>query len=102
MAQTIYVGSDMRISLKGLSADGSYLNSATVTWVLLKYDGTTAGSGSLSYTASSNGNYTGTVPSTVTSTLTENLSATLQVTISQGSVDDYRELDLIAKYRRDR
>lgn len=101
MADTIYIGSDHTITLEGLTGNGVYLNAATVTYALKTSAGTTVtnGTGSLTYTAASNGDYTGTIESTVTSTLTDGALYRLEITITESPYNDFRRLDLWATYR---
>lgn len=87
----IPIGGDYALTLTGLSGGGAFLNSATVTYELKSPAGTTVGSGTMTYTAASNGNYAATIESTVTELLTANYRYKLCVTISQSSYNDYRE-----------
>lgn len=96
MAIIMHVGSDETLTLTGMSAGGSYLNSGTATWALKTLAGTTIGSGSFTYTTSSNGNYTSPVESTVTSLLNPGSRYVLQVTFNQSSYDKYWAEDVWA------
>lgn len=97
----IYISSDHTVTLTGLSGGGSYLNAATVTYALKDLAGTTVsgGTGTLSYTAASNGNYTGIIDATVTALLTDGGMYYVHATIVEGGYNDFRKLMLIAKYR---
>lgn len=101
MATAIYIAADRTVTYSGASAGGSYLNSATVTYSLKDATLTTVsgGTGTLSYVAASNGNYSGTIESTVTSTLTAGEKYYLDITLVSGSYDDFRRLELYAEYR---
>lgn len=100
---TYYIGEDMTETLDALTAGGSYLNAATITYALKDRSGTTitGGTGSYSYTASSDGDYTATIESTVTSLLSEDVLYYLWVTIVSGSYNGSRRLERRAKYRGD-
>lgn len=95
----IPIGGDYALALTGLTGGGAYLNSATVTYTLKSPAGETVGSGSLTYTAESDGDYTATVESTVTGTLTATFRYKVCVTISQSSYNDYREVYTTAYLR---
>jgi hypothetical protein len=86
-----------------LSAGGGYLNSATVTYAVKTVTGTTltGGTGSFSYTAASNGDYTATIESTVTTLMTPGATYVCEVTISSGSYNDKRYLRRTAQKRGD-
>lgn len=86
MANVIRRGSDHDITVTGLYGGTGYLNSATVTYELLDAAGTAiaGGSGTLDYTAASNGDYAGVMESTVTETLTPGARHTLIYTAVQG------------------
>ena len=103
MPNVLYIGSDTTLTLTGLSAGGSYLNSATVTYAIKTAAGAavTGGTGSYSYTAASNGDYTATVESTVTDDLTDGALYYVEVTISSGSYQDFRRIPHRACYRTD-
>lgn len=98
---TLYIGCDHSISLTGLSANGSYLNAATVSYTLYSADGTavSGGTDTLGYVIGSNGNYAGTIESTITSDLTCGEEYYADVTISQSNINDQRRLTFIAEYR---
>ena len=96
-----YIGCDMTESIEWLSVGGSYLNSATVTYALKDAAGTTlpGGTGSYSYTAASDGDYTATIEGTVTALMTAAAEYWLEVTIVSGSYNDFRRLRRVAAYR---
>lgn len=95
----IYIGCDMEAPYEGATADGAYLNAATVTWELFTAAGVSVGNGTCAYVASSNGNYLGVIESTVTATLTPGRKYRLVYTLVSGSVNDARRLDCVAAYR---
>jgi hypothetical protein len=95
----IPIGGDYALALTGLTGGGSYLNSATVTYELKAPSGTVVGSGTLAYTAASNGNYTATIESTVTGGLVATFRYRLCVTIAQSTFNDYREASVSAYLR---
>lgn len=95
----IFIAADHDLAYSGAAGSGSYLNAATITWALKNAAGTTLASGSLTYTASSNGNYTGVVQSTDTSGLTAGLLYYLEITFTQGLYQDFRRLTRKATYR---
>lgn len=103
MPNVLYINADSTLSLTGLSAGGSYLNSATVTYAIYTAAGeaVSGGTGSYSYTAASNGDYTATVESTVTADLTDGAMYTVRVTISSGAYNDHRRIPHRACYRTD-
>ena len=103
MADVYFINCDMTESLTGLSAGGGYLNSATVTYAVKDASGATlsGGTGSYSYTAASNGNYTATIESTVTALMTPGHTYVCEVTITSGSYNDKRYLRRKAVYRGD-
>lgn len=86
MPGVLLIGCDHDVSVTGLTAGGGYLNAATVTYALYDATGTAVanGSGTLSYTAASNGNYTGAIESTVTAGLTEGGRYTLRYEVVSG------------------
>lgn len=99
MADTQTVGADWTLQVSDLrdAATGSYLNSATVTYVLYTGAGAavSGGTGTLTYVSASNGTYRGTVESTVTSTLTAGAYYAL-VTVVQSGYDGLIRLDINA------
>lgn len=106
MADVLYIAEDFKISLTGLSytTDAgvvTYLNAATVTYALKSAAGTTVtgGTGSLSYIAASNGNYTATGDKAVSVLLSEGAKYFLEVTAAEGGRDGFRRLELRAEYR---
>jgi hypothetical protein len=91
----------MTVSWTGARAAGNWLNSATVTWSLEEFDGTEVATGSLDYTAASNGNYTGTISDSITGMLTLDSYYYLYLTLVQGGYNGKRRLACKAEYRRD-
>ena len=87
--------------MDGLSAGGSFLNAATITYAIKTATGAavSGGTGSYSYTAASDGDYTATIESTVTSAFSDGAAYYLEVTITSGSYNDFRRLKRIAQYR---
>ena len=112
MANLLFLNEDFRISLTGLSyttdaGATTYLNAATVTYALKDATGTavsvssTPVTGTLSYIAASDGNYSATHDKAATSpsVLTEGAKYYLEVTIAEGGRDGFRRLELRAEYR---
>ena len=99
MANVLWVGSDKSVLLSGLTGNGDYLNAAAVTWTLTTSAGVTVATGSLAYTAASDGDYAGVIEDAVTSTLTAGQRYYLRVDISQGDFQDARKLEVWAAYR---
>lgn len=99
----IYIGVDNDVVVRGFynSGAGNYLNSATVTWALKNSSGTSLATGSCSYVSASNGNYRGTIDSTDTASLTENATYYVEVTLTEGSITDFRRQRKTARYRGD-
>lgn len=90
-ASPIPIGGDYYALLSGAqdSGDGSFLNSATVTFALYTAAGVAVpgASGTASYVAASNGNYRGTIESTATVTLTVGARYQIRFVLTQGSID---------------
>ena len=94
------ISSDNLVSLNSLydTVSGSYVNNAAVAGTLMQ-GGTTVYSFTLSYVASSAGNYQGTIPSTVTMTpdtvYTVLISATtgggFKLTLSQSQIAEFKQ-----------
>ena len=106
MANVLYINEDFKVTLTGLSytTDAgvvTYLNAATVSYALKNAAGTTVtgGTGTLSYIAASNGNYSTTGDKAVTTLLTDGAKYFLEVTIAEGARDGFRRLELRAQYR---
>lgn len=95
----INIGCDTDVQLYRVRARGQYLNDATVTWELTDSNGSTVDSGTCDYQTGSNGTYLGTIESDTTSGLTLNTLYTLTVTLSASGINDYREVECVAKYR---
>lgn len=109
MANVLYLQSDNDIKLTGLSVadDGSYLNSATVTYAIKNEAGSTitGGTGTLSYVSASNGNYLGVVDSAVmitTSATPFTLTGTffVEISIDSGAYEDFRRIPVTVAYRQ--
>lgn len=101
MPSTWYIGEDMTEDADAINVSGTYLNSATITYAITDAAGTavSGGTGSYSYTAASNGDYTAVIESTVTTLLTEGGLYYLTVTGSQGNYNWRRRLPRWAAYR---
>lgn len=99
-ADVYYISSDMTEKITGLSAGGSYLNTATITYALKNAIGDTlvGGTGSYTYTAASNGNYTAPIESTVTTLMSEGATYYLHVTIVSGNYNAFFRLERWANY----
>lgn len=97
----IIIGDDFTLRLNGMrdpdAAAGVYLTTATVTFELFTAAGVSVSSGSLSYTAASNGNYRGVIESTVTDTLTSGGLYYVIFVLVQGAYNWTDRLDLVAK-----
>lgn len=98
--QDIYIGSDHTVALTGMAVGATYLNAATVSYALTEADGdaVSGGTGTLSYVAASNGNYTGTIESTVADLLTENALYNLTITFAESPYNRKFRLRLRALY----
>jgi hypothetical protein len=85
----LYVANDTRLNVTGLQSEGTYLNAATVTWTLYAATdlSTSIATGSMSYTAASNGDYTTVVPSTTTDDLTVNTYYKVKFHCVESSID---------------
>lgn len=106
MPNVLYINEDSRVKVTGLhyvtdAGVTTYLNAATITYALKTAAGVTVvgGTGTLSYVAASDGNYTAVIDKAVTVLLTENRKYVLWVPIAEGGRDGYRRLELYAKYR---
>lgn len=117
MADLLHINEDAKVTMTGLSYTSdagvlTYLNAATITYTLTSVVGTTTvggmtvpgttvsgGTGTLSYVAASNGNYTGTIDKAVTSLLSDGSKYYLYTPIAEGSRDGFRRLELRAEYR---
>ncbi len=94
----VIIGDDFTLRINGArDPDGSFLNSATVTFELFTAAGVSVTTGSLSYVAASNGNYRGVIESTVTSALTAGAQYYVIFVLVQSSYDWIDRLDLVAK-----
>jgi len=101
-ALKLYAGNnDHLIELLGAqnAADDSYLNSAVVSAVIKDSNGTavTGSPVTLSYVASSNGNYRGTLDKDAG--LTDGEIYTVTITLSQSGIDAEWEIDVTAEKR---
>jgi len=100
MPYTMHPGSDETLTLTGLSAGGSALNSATVTYAIKDSAGTAVAGGSGTMTAAgSGGNYSAAVESTVTSLLTPGGTYYCEHTVASGSYNDFRKIRVYVEYR---
>lgn len=104
---SLYINADnlIEIDLLKLVLGGTYVNAGTVAYDLLEQDGTVIASGFLSYVSTTDGRWAGVVDKTYVKsvakggTIVEGNSYFLELTIDNGSgVDDFRRLELIAKY----
>jgi hypothetical protein len=100
MANAIYFNCDHTVTVTGLRVgSATYLNDATVTYALKTASGTSVSTGTLTYVAASNGNYSGSIESSVTGTLTVGAMYVLEVTAVESPYDDFRRLELWCSYR---
>lgn len=104
MFEVIYIAADNEVFLEGMEADGTELNAGTATWSLK--DATTgtevtSGNGSLTYVASSDGDYVGVIPSSVTEDLVEGRLYWIDITFAEDGDDDFRRLKRVARYREE-
>lgn len=92
------IGSDVAVTWEGLQdhASEAYINDATVTAVLTNSAGTTVQAFTMSYVASSDGNYRGTILNT--NSLTERDPYTLTVTATAGSLKRVKRVTFPARY----
>ena len=103
LSGNIYISNDTQIDVTGLqnAADSSYLNAATVTATLKDSAGSEVSGVSwpltLSYVASSDGNYSGTIDKAVS--ISEQVSYFLEITAAQGGIDAFWRIRLFAQYR---
>jgi hypothetical protein len=107
----IPIGADFDVWYEGaiLRADeeagAPYIDDATVTWALFEgraRDGGAAvdnGTGSLAYTAASDGDYLGQIPAAVTATLAAGDWYTVRYTFTSGGITDVRHREWVALYR---
>ena len=89
-ADVYYISSDMTEKITGLSAGGSYLNTATITYALKNAIGDTLAGGT--------GNYTAPIESTVTTLMSEGATYYLHVTIVSGNYNAFFRLERWANY----
>lgn len=95
----LVVGADNLITIDKLMVPNSdppdYINNATITWTLLDGKGTTVGTGTYSYIASTNGEYQTVIPASLTTTLIANSTYTLnQNVVATGFVSLFTDLYL--------
>jgi pectin methylesterase-like acyl-CoA thioesterase len=86
----IYIGCDNTFEINDFRiahTPTSFVNSGTATWILYDADGVavTSGSGNMSYTTSSDGDWYGTVTAAVTATLTENAKYKIKISATDGT-----------------
>ncbi len=101
MSNTLYISADNVVQYTGArdARSGVYLNDGTATYSLKTTAGTTVTSGSLTYSADTNGDYYGTIASTVDLTPYNQDRLNLSVTFNQDNYDDYRKLAVVVCYR---
>lgn len=103
--QALYYLNDNRLDVTGLrDGDGTYLNSATVTAILVDAATLVAVTGqtwplTLAYVAASDGEYLGTIEYDVVVTTGQRL--TLQVTAVSGGVRAYWEIPVLVRVRQE-
>ena len=101
---TLLIGCDVYIKYTGArdAVTGAYLNSGTCTYSLENLDGTViaGGTGSLSYTSASDGDYLGVIDAAVTALLTEDEKYKVVITFSSSGYDDVQYVESVAKKRR--
>lgn len=98
----IHISEDEVVTLTGANVNGTYLNTATVTWSLKRASTgaeVTGGNGTMSYVTSSNGNYEGIIESTITGLMVFDETYWVDITGSQGAYNLFRRLVRVAKYR---
>ena len=86
----IYIGCDNTFEINDFRiarTPTDFVNSGTVTWILYDPDGVAvpSGTGSMTYTTSSDGDWYGTISAAVTATLTENAKYRIKITASDGT-----------------
>jgi len=97
----IYINEDNSVKVSDLR-DGDnqgLINDATVTYVLKDSGGSTVGTGTLTYTSGSHGEYKAVIDKAVTAGLTEGARYYLEITMASGTRDGFRRIPLTAKYR---
>ncbi len=108
MAEYIDIGNQMAVTLTGMNVNGTYLNSATSTYVLSAAPTTPfgdptpvpGGTGTLSYVGGSDGNYRGTIAGSITALLTNGSQYFVDIAFSQSGTDaSPRRLVCWARYR---
>jgi hypothetical protein len=105
MSQQIFIGVAHRETVTGFrNVDtGAYINDAVVSWSVMDAAGTplTSATGTMSYVAASNGNYTAVVPASVTSQMTQHAEYLLVLVFVVGGVQvDQRTVTLTAARRQ--
>lgn len=103
MLTLIYIGADMDVTYSGarIASTDAYLNTGTCTYALKTSSGAavSGGTGTLSYVASSDGDYAGVIDTIVTAALTEGSNYLLDITFVDGAYNDFRRIRLRAVYR---
>ena len=103
LSGNLYISNDTQIDVTGLqnASDSSYLNSATVTATLKDSAGSEVSGVSwpltLSYVASSDGNYSGTIDKAIS--VSDGVSYFLEITAAEGGLDAFWRIRLVAQYR---
>lgn len=101
-APYIAIGADFDLWYEGaqLRAGGPYLNAGACTWALRAAGSSTGlATGSLAYTAASNGNYLGYIPAATTAGLTADADYDVVLTFTSGGITDARTLTFKARKR---
>ena len=96
-----FIGEDLTVAIAGLrdGYDDSYLNSATITAQLKDAAGDDVGAAAtLSYQATTDGNYKGVIDAAITALMTENRTYHIDITIASGAYDGLRRLTGTAVY----
>ena len=98
--EVLAIGSDNLVRLDSLTntSSGAYINTASVSFVLVDSSGNTVvNTTTMSYVSGQNGRYEGTIPHSTSLTL--NAKYTIQITATASSLTIYRQLSCVAKYR---
>jgi len=97
-----YKNNDNLIRWDGVAraSDGTYVNDATVTYVIKDSDEVLLGAGALPYVAGSNGRYQGVVDRTVALGAIDNM-LWLELTAVSGTLDGFRRILGRVVYRKE-
>jgi uncharacterized protein involved in high-affinity Fe2+ transport len=100
MSLTITIDEDNLIEWDQMtdSADGSFINSATVDWELKEKDDTVLFSGTLAFVVASDGKYQGTMDKADTVNLERGEKYFLELTATFGGLDGFRRIMCIAQF----